>query len=93
MTTTILTFGKFKGKRFCDTPVWYQEWLSKQAFWMKSVNLSASVQPSRSLSNELRGWDGYSRKGQVIYDQIFQQEMDEADKYDPSDRYGHYDGI
>ena len=21
------------------------------------------------------------------------QEMDEADKYDPSDRYGHYEGI
>ena len=91
MNTTILTFGKFKGKRFCDTPEWYQKWLNNQS-WYNTANLSVNTQPT-DLGKQLRGWDGYSRKGQAAYDAMFQREMDDADKYDPSDRYGHYEGI
>jgi hypothetical protein len=96
--TTTLTFGKFKGQRFCDTPKWYQQWLNKQDWFtaFMSANLSVNVKPTdngKALHKKLSGWNGYNAKGQAIYDQIFQQEMDEADKYDPSDRYGHYEGI
>lgn len=96
--TTVLTFGKFKGQRFCDTPMWYQRWLNNQSWFVgfMSINMSRSVQPNeetKDLHKRLAGWDGHSRKGQAVYDAIFQQEMDEADKYDPSDRYGHYEGI
>lgn len=88
MNTTILTFGKFKGKRVCDTPTWYQNWLSKQE-WFTNPQPKAA----KSLHKQLNGWDGHSRKGQAIYDQIFEQEMADTEKYDPSDRYGHYFGI
>lgn len=85
MTTTILTFGKFKGQKVCDTPAWYQQWLAKQDWF-------TNPQP-KPLHKQLQGWDGHSRKGQAIYDQIFEQEKDDMEKYDPSDRYGHYFGI
>lgn len=84
MNTQILTFGKFKGQRFCDTPEWYQTWLQKQTWFNKPK------QP-KSLHNQLAGWDGHSRRGQAIYDQIFEQEKEETERVDPSDRYGHYD--
>lgn len=86
MTNFILSFGKFKGQSFANTPKWYQEWLVLQKWFKVPAE-------SKSLHKKLHGWDGHSRKGQAVYDQIFQQEMDEADKYDPSDRYGHYEGI
>lgn len=82
----VLAFGKFKGSRVGDTPQWYQTWLSKQEWFNKPVQ-------EKPLHKQLSGWDGYSRKGQAVYDAMFQQEMNDADKYDPSDRYGHYDGI
>ena len=31
----ILKFGKFKGEKFEDTPIWYQEWLMKQDWFKK----------------------------------------------------------
>jgi hypothetical protein len=87
MTNQILSFGKFKGKMFNETPVWYQTWLLKQDWFNKPVAQKPLHQQS------LKDWDGYSRKGQAVYDAIFQREMDDADKYDPSDRYGMYHGI
>ena len=39
---------------------------------------------------DLQGWDGHSRKGQAIYDQLFEREKEEGEKHDPSDRYGFY---
>lgn len=39
------------------------------------------------LHNQLRNWDGYSRRGQAAYDQQFEREMAEADEYDSSDKY------
>jgi len=85
--TTILTFGKFKGQRFCDTPKWYQQWLNNQKWFagFMSVNMSANTQPNddaKDLHKRLAGWDGHSTKGQAIYDQIFEQEKAEADEQD-----------
>lgn len=68
----ILKFGKFKGQNLQDTPVWYQEWLSKQDWFNKP-------QP---LHQQLNGWDGHSRKGQAVYDAIFEQEKAQALKDD-----------
>lgn len=90
MNTTILSFGKFKGQRVCDTPQWYQTWLTKQDWFTNQQPKKAN---NRVDSRSLRGWDGHSRKGQAIYDAVFEQEMSDSDKYDPSDRYGYYDGL
>lgn len=89
MTTSILTFGKFKGQRFCDTPKWYQEWAEKQSGFMARLNSSNDPEPPKRP----KYWDGHSRKGQVCESAHFEYEMKMADKYDPSDRYGMYDGI
>jgi len=70
----VLNFGKFKGQQFSSTPFWYQQWLPKQS-WFK-------MPQSKPLHHQLRGWDGYSRKGEAIYDAIFQQEKAEALKQD-----------
>lgn len=76
MTTQVLKFGKFKGQTFEQTPKWYQEWLIKQDWFNKPT---ATTKP---LHKQLKGWDGYSRRGQAIYDQIFEQEKAEGDNYD-----------
>lgn len=86
--TTVLTFGKFRGRRFCDIPKWYQNWLLKQDWFT-----NPQPKQSKPLHQQLNGWDGHSRKGQAMYDAIFEQEKEEQEKYDPSDRYGHYFGI
>jgi len=87
MTTSILTFGKFNGKRFCDTPTWYQEWAKKQAGFM--ARLSGEPKPPKRPAY----LDGHSRKSQAFESAQFEYEMAMADKYDPSDRYGMYYGI
>tara|TARA_R110002012_G_C11676454_1_gene613814 strand:- start:11556 stop:11852 length:297 start_codon:yes stop_codon:yes gene_type:complete len=66
-----LRFGKFKGQKFNNTPKWYQEWLLKQD-WFNAPKTKA-----KPLHNQLNGWDGYSSRGQAIYDAIFQQEQNE----------------
>jgi len=66
-----LKFGKFKGQLFSQTPDWYQEWLPKQV-WFK-------MPQDKPLHQQLNGWDGYSRKGEAIYDAIFEQEKAEQD--------------
>ncbi len=77
----ILNKGKFKGQEFSKTPTWYQEWLKQQPFFDSMFQAPARTSsPSR---NALRGWDGYSKRGQAAYDAQFQREMDEADEYDP----------
>jgi uncharacterized protein (DUF3820 family) len=61
-----LSFGKFKGQSFSSTPSWYQEWLLQQGWFKKPTE--------KPLHQQLNGWDGYGRKGQAIYDAIFEQE-------------------
>lgn len=70
-----LNFGKFKGMEFSSTPLWYQEWLMKQDWFNKPTQ-------QKPLHQQLNGWDGFSRKGQAIYDQIFEQEKAMAEKQD-----------
>jgi hypothetical protein len=74
MTNQLLKFGKFKGQMFNDTPKWYQDWLLKQDWFNKTTQ--------KSLHKQLNGWNGYSRKGEAVYDQIFEQEKAEAALYD-----------
>jgi hypothetical protein len=69
----ILKFGKFKGQKFSDTPQWYQKWLLNQN-WFNKPNTNIG-----SLSNQLKGWDGYSKRGEAIYDKIFELEKMESD--------------
>ena len=64
-----LRFGKFKGRQFSQTPKWYQEWLLKQDWFKMPKNVT-----EKPLHQQLNGWDGHSRKGEAIYDQIFEQE-------------------
>ncbi len=71
----ILKFGKYKGQQFKDTPKSYQNWLLSQD-WFK---LPSQEKP---LHQQLKGWDGQSRKGEAIYDAIFEQEKSEALKQD-----------
>lgn len=84
---SLLIFGKFKGKTFEQTPKWYQEWLLKQDWFNKPQD------QAKPLHKQLNGWNGHSRKGQAVYDAIFLKEKEETEKYDPSDRYGLYEGI
>ncbi len=86
--STILKFGRFKGKKMSETPDWYQTWLKAQPWFNKP-----EISQEQTLHRQLRGWDGHSRKGQAIYDRIFEREQEEQEKYDPSDRYGMYEGI
>ena len=79
----LLTFGKFKGQTLESTPEWYQRWLLQQPWFNKPKS-------EKPLHNQLVGWDGHSLKGQAVYDQIFEREMADAEKHDPSDRYGYY---
>ena len=69
----ILKFGKHKGQKFEDTPKSYQNWLLNQD-WFKMPKAKTLQQP---LHQQLNGWDGYSRKGQAVYDAIFEQEKNE----------------
>jgi len=71
----LLSFGKHKGQELSSTPKSYQDWLSKQD-WFNSPK------KEKSLSQKLNGWDGHSRKGQAIYDAIFEQEKAHALKQD-----------
>ena len=72
-----LKFGKFKGMKFNDTPQWYQKWLLKQDWFKKPAELNPLEQAQKNiskLSSQLRGWNGYSKKGAAVYDAIFEQE-------------------
>ena len=71
----ILHFGKFKGQQFENTPKWYQEWLLKQD-WFKAPK------QEKPLHQQLNGWDGHSKKGEAIYDAIFEQEKAQGEILD-----------
>jgi hypothetical protein len=68
----ILKFGKHKGQEFANTPKSYQQWLMNQD-WFKMP---------KSLHMQLNGWDGYSKKGEAIYDLIFEQEKAQSSNMD-----------
>jgi uncharacterized protein (DUF3820 family) len=72
-----LRFGKYKGLQFEDTPKSYQKWLLSQK-WFKAPKQKKTL----PLHQQLNGWDGHSRKGQAVYDAIFELEKAEALKQD-----------
>jgi hypothetical protein len=67
-----LRFGKHKGQQFENTPKNYQDWLLKQN-WFKT---------QKPLHQQLMGWDGYSKKGEAVYNSIFEQEKKMSEKED-----------
>jgi hypothetical protein len=71
-----LRFGKHKGEQFENTPKSYQDWLLKQD-WFKAPKQEVPLH-RQSLS----GWDGYGKRGQAIYDAIFEQEKKMSEKED-----------
>lgn len=70
-----LRFGKYKGQNFINTPKTYQDWLLKQD-WFKMPK------QEMPLHQQLNGWNGHSRRGQAIYDAIFEQEKKMAREED-----------
>ena len=71
----ILRFGKYKGQEFEKTPKSYQDWLMKQS-WFKAPK------QEKPLHQQLNGWDGSERRGQSVYDAIFEQEKAQSLKQD-----------
>ena len=92
MENFTLKFGKFKGQKFNQTPVSYQNWL-KQQEWFKMPTQSTSKTISE-LSDKLKGWNGHSKNGAAIYDAIFDAEKKEdAEYYNESSSWSsRYDG-
>ena len=92
-----LKFGKHKGKDFLSTPKSYQDWLLAQDWFKVPATLTASQSAAKTisnLSNSLKGWNGYSKKGSAIYDSLFEAEKAEEDAYfNCSDTWSsRYDG-
>lgn len=89
----ILKFGKFKGQELSSTPEWYQLWLSQQT-WFNKPRVK-----EKSLTQQLQGWDGHSKKGEAIYDAIFEEEKAQGEEYDKmfhlttNDPYSMYYGL
>lgn len=77
----ILRFGKFKGQKLSETPQWYQDWLLKQP-WFKAPKKTKTNSDVEDAHRALRGWDGFSRKGQAAYDRIFEWEKKMAEAED-----------
>jgi len=94
MQNFTLKFGKYKGQQFLSTPVYYQQWLLKQD-WFKMPNALTELQQAEKrvsqCADKLRGWNGYSRAGAAVYDDMFEAEkaMDAAifNSYDQSSPY------
>ena len=79
MTNFTLKFGKYKGEQFSNTPKSYQDWLLSQN-WFKLPNELTMVQKEMSqVSKSLKGWNGYSKRGQSAYDRMFELEKMESD--------------
>ena len=68
-----LKFGKFKGYKLSDTPEWYKKWLLQQD-WFEVEE--------KPLHQQLNNWDGHSKKGEAIYDAIFEDEKIQSAKMD-----------
>lgn len=75
-TNFTLKFGKHKGENFLNTPKAYQEWLLKQDWFKAPINdeLTNAQQQFSNASKKLVSWDGYSKRGQAIYDDMFEAE-------------------
>jgi len=77
-----LKFGKYKGQQFASTPKSYQQWLLSQDWFKapKQLDEMQQVQQEMSkISDSLKGWDGYSKKGQFSYDRMFELEQMASD--------------
>jgi len=85
----ILKFGKYKGEKFQDTPISYQNWLMKQDWFNKPKTVKKAI----PLHKQLNGWDGYSRKGEAVYNAIFEQEKAEWNAYDKRQGWYEEDGM
>jgi hypothetical protein len=88
----ILKFGKFKGQNFDTTPIWYQNWLLKQDWYKKPIEQDSLILAQKRFSNaanRLRGWDGYSRRGWAIENEMFEAEkaIEDAIFDDPNSDY------
>ena len=84
MQNFTLKFGKYKGQQFLSTPTNYQNWLLKQD-WFKVPNESndpmvKAQKEFSSLRKKLGNWNGSSKRGEAIYDSMFEAEkaMDNA---------------
>ena len=84
-----MRFGKYKGQNFLNTPKSYQDWLLSQN-WFNLPDKSeqdntitselTNIQREMSkVGNSLKGWNGYSRKGESAYDRMFELEKMESD--------------
>jgi uncharacterized protein (DUF3820 family) len=83
MQNFTLKFGKYKGQQFANTPKSYQDWLIKQDWFKMPKQLDALGTAEKTLSElgrKLKSWNGYSAKGQAVYEQMFEAEkaMDNA---------------
>lgn len=82
MKNFTLKFGKYKGQLFLSTPVSYQNWLLSQD-WFKAPKNDELTNAQKQFSNaykQLGNWNGYSKRGAAIYDNMFEAEkaMDAA---------------
>jgi len=78
MQNFVMKFGKYKGQKFLNTPKSYQEWLLKQDWFKVPVERNQFEEGQKrlsELSGKLKGWNGYSAKGQAVYEQMFEAEM------------------
>lgn len=97
MQNFTLKFGKYKGEQFFSTPKSYQNWLLNQE-WFKVPNQLDEVQKASKeisqLSSQLKNWNGHSKNGSAIYDNIFEAEkrMDDAIFNNPSQLSTFYNG-
>lgn len=95
MKNFTLKFGKYKGQQFLSTPVSYQNWLLSQDWFKAPTQQLTEVQKASKqisqLSSQLKGWNGYSKRGAAIYDSLFEAEvaMDNAifNSYDQNSEF------
>ena len=96
MENFLLKFGKHKGTYFLQTPKSYQNWLLSQD-WFKPQTIDPMAQAQKQFSNaykKLGSWNGYSSRGQAVYDSMFEAEkaMDDAYYNDPCTYSTRYNG-
>ena len=96
MENFILKFGKYKGLEFTSTPKSYQDWLLKQD-WFKvpsTDDLTIAQKQFSDANNKLGSWNGYSKRGAAIYNDMFEAEkaIDNAIFNNPNQYSTFYDG-
>ena len=75
-TDFTLKFGKHKGQNFLDTPKSYQDWLLNQDWFKMPSNdeLTNAQKQFSDAAKKLGSWNGYSRRGESIYNDMFEAE-------------------